>query len=93
MAAHRRADSENDCKNAKHNANDQQNGADHAADSAGIGGAAAGGIHSASIDFAQIIVSHDPRRDAERGANDQAENSEDQYESAAMWLHVSFRFG
>ena len=65
----------------------EENGTDNAANTPRIGGFPPRGIHEALIHIPQIIVPHDPSRNAERGANDKAEDPEDKNEGGAMRLH------
>ena len=76
---------ENDGDNNK--SDDQQNRPDDAADLASLGGAAPAGVHGASVHFFEVAGSHDPGRDGQRAANDQAEDAEDENKCAAMWFH------
>lgn len=69
-------------------AEDGQNGGDDPADFAGIGVAAAAGIHSASVHFLEVGRAHDPGRDTKWSANQQAKNAKNKDECAAMWFHV-----
>jgi hypothetical protein len=66
---------------------DKQDCPDYSADFSGLSGAATGGIHRAGVDFLQIAGAHDPGCNAQRTANDQAKNAENENECAAMWFH------
>jgi hypothetical protein len=65
-----------------------EDGGDHAADSARVGGGASGGIHRPCVDLLQVSVAHDPGDDSQRNtAREQTQDAEDQDESASMWFH------
>ena len=65
----------------------QQDGPDHSADATGICKRPPVRIHGPGVHLLEIAAAHSPGEDAERSADDQAEDPEDQNESAAMWFH------
>lgn len=66
----------------------QQNRGDHPTDTTGVCQRPAAGVHSAGIDLFEIAIPHDPGCNAERRADDQAQNPKDQNECAPMWFHI-----
>jgi hypothetical protein len=70
----------------------QQNRSDDAADFASLGIAAPDGVHSARVHLFEVSGTHDPGRNGERGANDQAKDAENENKCAAMWFHIDSGF-
>ncbi len=91
MMSHGRAgQTENEEGDEGDNRQCRQNGGDQAADFAGVGQAPTAGIHGAGVHLLKIAFAHDPGSDAERAADHQAEDAEDENESAAMWFQWLF---
>ncbi len=75
-------------KDPDHNAYDRQNTGDHAQNLADFSVALTRRIHAASRNFLEVRVPHDPSWNAKNGAAaNEAEDAEDENESAAMWFH------
>lgn len=71
---------------------DTQDRPDDAEDATGIGETAAAGVHGASIDLFEVAAAHDPGwYSGENAAQDQAQDPQDEDESAAMWFHRLIR--
>jgi hypothetical protein len=70
---------------------DHENAGNHAADFPGLRVAASGRIHGAGIYFFQVRCPHNPGNDAYWSAYNQAEDSKNEDECAAMWFHSFLR--
>ncbi len=76
-------------QNGEQDSQDQENGADDAANPACVGHGPTTWIHCASVHLFQIAIAHDPGDDAQRGAEHKAQNTENKDESSVVWFHKS----
>jgi hypothetical protein len=67
----------------------QKEGADDSTDPTGLREVPPGWVHQLRVHQSDIIVSNNPGRDAEGGANDKTEDAQYKNEGAAVRLHAS----
>jgi hypothetical protein len=75
-------------KHAEREAHDHQDARDHTANLSRLRLTSATGVHRPGVHFLQIVRAHDPGDDAARSANNQTQNSKNEYESATMRFHM-----
>lgn len=76
--------------NARNDPEGKQDRSDDAADAPGIGQTAPVRIHLARVNLLQISRAQDPRHDAARPADDQAQDAEYENKGAPMRFHIWF---
>ena len=81
------ADTHNRDENSDDNADHHQNNSDDTENFTNLGERFSFRVHGARRDLLEIRVSHDPCCNANGLADDQAEDSENENECAAMWFH------